>query len=214
MCALPRIKPERNECLARHLAWKTKVNHSLSELQVKTEKLLDEYCQYSGVTKQDLDDAFLGTAKEDGIVIYAPSSAFKSKLISAEAFYCSAMLLVFVRSYLFERESMKIDSVLEWSSSYGFLKGILASATSLAKSASSGGKGRAQGYERERPLIFSKCDVLFPGWLNEKKPSADKMAEEMIGMFSVSHREMAKLIRNERKKHRTAHNVQDTELSE
>lgn len=197
MCPFPTKKPERNECLAKHLAWKTKVNRSLSELQVKTERLLDDYCQYAGVTIEDLGDAFQVSAEGEDTIVLVPVSAFKSKLISAETFRCAAMLLVFVRSYLFERECMKIDSILEWSVHYGILKGLMLSATSVAKAASPGGKVRAEGYEMEKVKVIAKCNDMFPDWISSKKPAADKMAEELIGMISLSHRMISSVISNE-----------------
>lgn len=184
----------------------------LSQLQEETEKVIADYLEYTGVDQKDLDCAFPSSDTER--LVYAPLTSFRTKLVQVGSFFYAAMLSFFIKKHQFVGNDMPIEDMVEWAKCYGYLRGTLNAAVQSGESSSSGGKQRAQIYQSRFSALLNKCDEMFPGWLNNKKPSADKMAEEMIGMFDISHRVMADEIRNARKMHRAAHSAQDAEHGE
>lgn len=184
----------------------------LLQLQQETEKVIAEYLKYTGVDQKDLDGAFPSSDTEQ--LVYAPVTSLRTNLVQVGSFFYAAMLSFFIQKHRFVGNDMPVEDMVEWAKCYGYLRSTLNAAVQSGESSSSGGKQRAQIYQSRFSALRNKCDELFPGWLKNKRPSADEMAEEMIGMFDISHRRMADEIREARKMHRAVHSAQDTEHDE
>lgn len=196
-----------------HSRVNTKYHPTVKLLKERTDEIISKYLDYTGLTLEDFGGPLPMDAFKKGM-IPLPTSSCRSKLVQEDSYFHAFILLTCARVFPDLKHEMPLKFFLEWADSLGYLRGIMSAANFHSESGSFGGNQRAQVYQARFSALLVKCDELFPDWRKSKRPSADKMAEEMIGMFEISHRGMADEIRNARKMYRAAQNAQNAEHAE
>lgn len=191
----------------------TKGDPTVKWLKERTDKILFEYLKFTGLTLEDFGAPLPYDSVQKG-KIPLPASSCRSKLVQEDSFYHAVILSACARAFPDLKHEMPLRFFLDWADSLGYLRGIMSAANLHSESGSFGGNRRAQLYQAKFSALLDKCNELFPGWRESKRPSADEMAEVMVGMFDISHRGMANEIRNARKMHLAAHIAQVAGQSE
>lgn len=183
---------------------KTRRDPTVKWLEERTDKVLSEYLKCTGLKLEDFGGPLpYGSIKKGKIPL--PVTSCRSKLLQDDSFYHAVVLSACARAFPDLKHEMPLKFFLDWADSLGYLRGIMSAANFHSESGSFGGNRRAQLYQEKYSALLDKCDELFPGWRESKRPSADEMAEVMVGMFDISHRGMANEIRNARKMHLAVH---------
>lgn len=183
---------------------RTKRDPNVKWLKERTDKILSEYSKYTGLRLEDLSGPLHYDSVQTGKAPL-PATSCRSKLVQEDSFYHAVILSACARGFPDFKHEMPLKLLLDWADSLGYLRGIMSAANFHSESGSNGGNRRAQLYQAKYSALLNKCNELFPGWRESKRPSADEMAEVMVGMFDISHRGMANEIRNARKMHLAAH---------